>query len=106
MNFKQRLSEDLRLAVLHTLHAAPTYQMALPMLHDVLRANGTRIGEAELRAEVDWLRNAGLVLQLPGANANVSLLQAGLDVSRGDAQVEGVRRLRPGEAQRHAPRDA
>lgn len=106
MNFRQRLAEDARLAILHVLHAAPNYQLALPLLHDVLRANGSRIGEADLRVEVDWLQNAALVVQLPGPNADVSLLQAGLDVSRGDARVEGVRRLRPGEAVRLAQRDA
>ena len=95
--YRDVVTADLRLTVLHVLDASPAYRLAVPLLHQLLLANGAAVSEAGLRRELEWLQSAGLVLVELGYGGGAALTQAGQDCANGRSRIEGVRRLRPGE---------
>lgn len=97
MSFTQALSEDRRGIVLRVLDEAPGYRLSESSLRTVLDHHGHMVSSDEVRAELEWLKRAGLVfveaMPLPqGGELRIArLLSAGQEVARG-LPHPGVRR--------------
>lgn len=87
----------LRLQALQGLLASADYTAHEYVLRDLLDAAGIRASAAQVRAELEWLRDAGLLrLEVCGDGLLAVLREAGADVAQGRAQRDGIARPRPG----------
>ncbi len=100
LSFSDRIREETRLAILRCLAEAPEYTAADGLLHGQVNAVGLVCSLAQLRAQMAWLNELGLVVtQRAGGELGITLATLtamGLDVSSGRARVPGVARPRPG----------
>jgi DNA-binding transcriptional ArsR family regulator len=97
MDLKNIFIADQRLVILRTLAAAPGYRANDSILDDVLAQFSHHISRDQVRTHVRWLEEQGLVIVEPlGRTLNAKITQYGIDVSRGEAFVDGVKRPSPG----------
>jgi Fe2+ or Zn2+ uptake regulation protein len=97
MDLKNIFIADQRLVILRTLAAAPGYRANDSILDDVLAQFSHHISRDQVRTHVRWLEEQGLVIVEPlGRTLNAKITQNGIDVSRGEAFVDGVKRPSPG----------
>jgi len=90
--------EHLRLAMLLLLREAPEFSANASLIGDVLRGQRFRFGctQSQVRAELDWLADAGLVRVEDLERLTVATLtERGSDVALGLATVTGVKRPAP-----------
>jgi len=87
----------LRLYLLQALERSAGQTSHEHLLRDMMDQTGLRTSSAQLRAEVEWLRDAGLVRIDPcGEGWIVALREAGADLAQGRATRDGIARPRPG----------
>lgn len=91
-----QIAEQIRLAILQTLEVSPDYTLHEYLLLERVRALGLGTTRDALRAELAWLRDAGLVRIAGMDGADIPrLTDRGSDAAEGYAQVPGVARPRP-----------
>lgn len=93
--FDERFREDRRLLLLRLLAESSTLRSNSSIMHTSLYAMGLTASRDEVRADLSWLAEMGLV-RLEDAMAHidvVSLTPRGHDVARGSTYVPGVSRV-------------
>jgi Fe2+ or Zn2+ uptake regulation protein len=96
-DYSQFMAEHVRIAILRMLDEAPAWQMNSSMLRDGLSAMGLGATGDQVRTQLAWLKEQGLlhlVEALPGLLV-ATATERGLDVAAGRATVPGVRRPSP-----------
>lgn len=89
----QKLTEERRGAVLQTLASAPGYRANERLLHDVLEDAGLPCSRDQVRTDLSWLADQGLVLLREIAGVMVAeVTQGGLDLAKGRVRAPGVAR--------------
>lgn len=89
------LSADRRLVILRILHEMPTYRANSSVLHSVLDQWGHEPSRDQVKGELRWLQEQGLVTiedVAGGAVLLARLTERGVDVQAGRARVDGVKR--------------
>ena len=90
-------TEDQRLVILRTLAESPNYRSNDSILDDVLEAYSHNVSRDKVRNHLNWLAEQELVIiERLDSTMIATLTQRGLDVSKGDANCEGVKRPEPG----------
>lgn len=98
MSYAAHFAAHLRLAILRELADAPEYSLSSTMLREVIAARGQVATHDQVKTEIIWLSDQGLVDQQALANViAATLTERGLDVACGRALTPGVRRPLPGE---------
>ena len=98
MSYAAHFAAYLRLAILRELMDAPEYSLASTMLRDLVAAKGQVTTHDQVKTEILWLSEQGLVEQQQLANViAATITERGLDVAAGRATTPGVRRPLPGE---------
>ena len=96
-NFRKFATEHLRLAVLQILSADADYAHNELVLSSALAQLGHGVSRDNLRTELAWLAEQGLVSIEDVSGIQVArLLGRGQDVAKGVAQAPGVARPQPG----------
>ena len=96
-SFRKFATEHLRLAVLQILAADADYAHNELVLSSALEQLGHGVSRDQLRTELAWLAEQGLVSIEDVSGIRVArLLSRGQDVAKGVARVPGVARPRPG----------
>jgi hypothetical protein len=96
MTIADQLREQIRLAILQTLEAAPAYTLHEYLLLEQVRGLGLGTTRDALRTELAWLEETGLLeVQDLGAAVTAHLSDRGQDAAKGYAQIPGVARPRP-----------
>lgn len=98
MGYSEIVAADIRLCILQALAEDADYAQNEHVLDAVLTSLGHSLPGAQLRAQVAWLEEQGLVTLDNVANVVmvVRLTDRGNDVAKGRASVPGVRRPGPG----------
>lgn len=86
----------MRLAVLRLLAEAPDYTLHELLLADGLEALGLASSSDELRAQIAWLDEQGLIVAQQAGVWIATLTARGEDAAQGRARIPGVARPRPG----------
>lgn len=89
------LSADRRLVILRILNEMPTYRANSSVLHSVLNQWGHDPSRDQVKTELRWLQEQGLVTVEDigdGAVLLANLTERGMDVQAGRARVDGVKR--------------
>ena len=93
MSFSDFLRADVRLVLLRTLAEMPAYRSNSSVLASMLERYGHAVTRAQVRTELSWLAEQGLVrLEDVGGVAVVTLAERGEDVATGRAVVPGIKR--------------
>lgn len=93
----QKLSEERRGCILQTLAETPAYRANERLLHDVVEDAGLPCSRDQVRTDLSWLRDQGLILVQELAGVMVAeITQGGMDVGRGRVRVPGVARPQAG----------
>jgi repressor of nif and glnA expression len=96
-NVREVFFEDQRLCILRTLLNAPGYCANDSIIDDVLGRFGHNISRDLVRSHVRWLEEMGLVkVETLGVTLSARATQRGIDIAKGDATCEGVKRPSPG----------
>ncbi|WP_028586677.1 hypothetical protein [Desulfocurvus vexinensis] len=96
MSYATLLQENRRLEILRALAQDPDYELNAPLLQDVLRLTGLGASADQVRTDVAWLAEQGLVtVRSLETVPLVRLTGRGCDVAAGLALVPGVARPRP-----------
>lgn len=96
MGYENILQKHLRLTLLRSLKDDPGYTMNESMLTDISEHYGFNPSRDNVRTELSWLKEQGLVTIDDGSGIMVATLtQRGEDVARGRATVPGVQRPSP-----------
>ena len=94
--YLEHLTEDRRLVILRLLKEAPGYSANGSVLHTALARFGHRVSRDQVRGDLAWLEEQGLVKsETIDALYVATIVQRGLDVAAGDATVPGVKRPSP-----------
>ena len=98
MSFDEIQSQHIRLTILRLLSkVGGDYSANDSIITDALPTLGFTIGRDRVRAEIDWLRDAGLVtVEGVGSLLVATMTQRGLDVAEGRTTATGVKRPSPG----------
>jgi Fe2+ or Zn2+ uptake regulation protein len=97
VNFAERIAQDRRLSILRLLERTPGYRVNESLLHLALEDLGHRTSHDQLRAELGWLAEQGLVALEEIAGVLIATAtERGVDVAQGKAIVPGVKRPAPG----------
>lgn len=94
MSIRAQLDAQLRISILRLLAGLPRYEAGEETVLVALRSLRHTISTHQLRAELRWLAEAGL-LDVTDTPISVRLTTRGLDVAEGHSRVDGVARLRP-----------
>lgn len=89
------ISADRRLVILRILFEMPTYRANSSVLHSVLDQWGHEPSRDQVKGELRWLEEQGLVTiddVAAGAVLLARLTERGIDVQAGRARVDGVKR--------------
>lgn len=88
------LSEDRRLVILRLLAELPMYKANSSVLHSALASWGHDPSRDQVRGELRWLEEQGLITVEDIANGVLlaTLAERGQDVAAGRAYVDGVKR--------------
>ena len=62
MSFKNHLLEDMRLVVLRTLSEMSSYRLNSSVLHSFITRYGHSFSRDQLRTELHWLAEQGLIV--------------------------------------------
>ncbi len=97
MNYTAHFARHVRLAILRLLVEAPGYALNSSILVDAVGALGLAASRDQIRGEIAWLAEQGLVTadELPGGLVVATLTERGSDVASGRATVPGVQRPTP-----------
>ncbi|MDR2092324.1 MAG: ArsR family transcriptional regulator [Azoarcus sp.] len=90
-DYAQYLQENRRLVMLRILSEMPSNTANSSMLDDLLEKFAHHVSRDVVKNDMHWLAEQGLIaLERAGDVLVGTLTQRGLDVSRGEAVVEGV----------------
>lgn len=94
-NYKEFMRPRLRMAMLQLMEQLPRGQSNSSMMSDVLRRGLFVTSREEVKQDLRWLAERGLVVvdEEAGQVLVVSITQAGRDCVNGDVDVDGVERL-------------
>lgn len=97
MSYAQLLREHRRLVILRVLAEAPDSRANESILTDSANALGVSSTRAQIRTDLAWLAEQGLIAleDLEGLTV-ATLTETGADVGAGRARVPGVKRPTPG----------
>ena len=96
-DFRTFESEVRRREILAALASDPDYTINEALLRRVLREQGIGTSADQLRADLAWLQEQGLIrLRELGEVQIATALERGVDIATGAAQVPGVARPEPG----------
>lgn len=96
MSYRDLVNGDIRLAALQLLEQDPGYSYNERILKRLLASLGHEISSDQLRTEIAWLSEQGLVTTEQVAEILVvRLTSRGEDAALGRARVPGVARPRP-----------
>lgn len=93
MSYQDKHTAMLRLILLELLEKAPAYTANERLLPEQMEANGMVMSLDQVRSELAWLMEQGLVEY---SNAMVILTDRGLDAAKGRVDPPGVQRRPPG----------
>ncbi|BBO73452.1 hypothetical protein DSCW_08690 [Desulfosarcina widdelii] len=95
MNFKELTRNDMRLAMLRSIQD-DGYALNESVLQSVLKLYGHNVSRDQVRTQIRWLEEQGLVSVEDVSGILVAKLTGrGVDVANGSAVVDGVKRPRP-----------
>jgi len=90
------LRQDQRLVALRILSELPQYRSNSSVIHQLLGQFGHHPSRDQVKAELSWLAEQGLVsVEDIGSVLVVTLTERGADVAAGRASVPGVSKPRP-----------
>lgn len=94
-DFAQHLRQDQRLVMLRILTELPSYRVNSSVLSTLLHQLGHTMSRDQVKTELRWLAEQGLVsLEEAGSVLVATLEERGQDVADGRARVDGVNRPR------------
>ena len=96
LTLAERIAENRRLSILRTLEAAPSYTANDSLLHTMVEEFGFRCSRDQVRSDIAWLRDQGLVTaeEVSGVYI-VRATTRGCDVATGSITAPGVKRRGP-----------
>lgn len=95
MSFSEFLRKDLRLVILRVLSEMPSYRANSSVLSNMLHQFGHAATRDQVKAELRWLAELGLLaLEEAGTVLVATLSERGQDVAEGRAVVDGIARPR------------
>lgn len=94
-SYDETLREDRRLCALQILAGCADYTAHAHLLRDRLETLGHRPSMDQLRVDLAWLDEQGLIVLADGRIPVATLTLRGEDAARGRAQLPGVARPRP-----------
>jgi Fe2+ or Zn2+ uptake regulation protein len=96
MSLAELMAANLRCSLLRVLEQTPAYSANDSLLHDVVQEYALMVSRDQVRTNLFWLRDQGLVTvdEISGVLI-VRITAAGLDVARGNRTVPGVKRPTP-----------
>ncbi len=96
MSYAEHFSKHLRLAVLRLLNEAPACRANSSIIHSAVHHLGLSASRDQVRTELVWLREQGLVtLQEMGDLFVATATERGVEAAEGRASVPGVQRPTP-----------
>lgn len=96
MTLAQRMSESLRCSLLRVLEETPAYRCNDSLLHDFVQEFALMVSRDQVRTELAWLRDQGLITIEELAGVIIAqITSAGIDVARGNRIVPGIKRPTP-----------
>lgn len=96
MSFRDVMTEDRRLTLLKGLENATAYKAAQFLLGRYCEQFGHTVSQDQIRTDLAWLREQGLVtVDEPEGVYVATLTSRGLDVATGRARAPGVARPQP-----------
>lgn len=97
MNFKNLITEDIRLVILKTLAETNGYSCNDSIIHAILGEFGHKVSRDQVRSHLAWLQEQGYltydILETGTYVATITL--RGGDVAGGSVTVPGVKRPHP-----------
>lgn len=97
MSFMQVITENQRLVILRALNQDGGFEHNESVLQSILRSFGHSCSRDQVRSEIQWLQEQGLVTCREVAGYQICrLTQRGADVATGCSSVPGVQRPGPG----------
>lgn len=97
MKYAEHVTQSRRLALLRVLAEAPGYAANESVLHTAATALGFRESRDQIRGDIAWLAEPGLLTVEDVSGIMVATLnRRGLDVATGAANHPGVARPGPG----------
>ncbi len=95
MSFADYLRKDVRLVTLRILAEMPGFRANSSVLANVLHQFGHSVTRDQVKTELRWLQEQGLVrIEEAGQVLVATLDERGQDVAEGRAQVDGVAKPR------------
>lgn len=96
MSYAEHLSKHVRIALLRVLKEAPAYRANDSILHSAADHLGLSISRDQVKSELTWLFEQGLVALELLPNVMVATATGrGVDVAEGRIAVPGVQRPSP-----------
>lgn len=98
MSYADHVREDCRLVILRLLNDAPAYTANSSVIDTFLHKIGHRITRAQIKGELAWLDEQGLIITQPLDEVDLvvaTLTGAGRDVATGEGRYPGVARPSP-----------
>lgn len=97
MDYAEHERQHRRLTVLRILGEAPGYSANESLLHQMVEQFGFRASRDQVRGDLTWLAEQGLVTTEETAGLLIATItQRGGDVAAGRSSVPGVKRPSPG----------
>lgn len=94
--YKDLVAQDRRLVLLQALTESPDYALRETVLVRLLAGERLAIGTDDLRTELRWLSDRGLVdIEFHDDVQAVRITVRGVDVANGHMLVDGIARPRP-----------
>ena len=95
MSFAEYLRKDMRLVALRVLSETPGFRANSSVLFNLLDQFGHAVTRDQMKTELRWLAEQGLVeVDEAGSVLVAKLTERGQDVAEGRAVVDGVARPR------------
>lgn len=95
-SFADVVRHDIRLIILRSLEQDPGYDLNESILHTIVGEFGHNVTRDQIRTEIAWLQEQGLVTSKTVVETIVATLtERGADVATGRAVVPGVKRPSP-----------
>src|SRR5690606_25983718 len=96
MSFAEHVAANRRICLLRILSEAPSYRANESLLHTMVEEFGLTCTRDQIRTDLAWLRDQGLLAISDPAGVYVATItQSGLDVAAGRSTVPGVKRPSP-----------
>jgi len=93
MSYADYLRKDVRLVALRILTEMPSYRANSSVLSNVLDQFGHSVTRDQVKTELRWLAEQGLLaLDEAGSVLVATLTERGQDVAAGRARVDGINR--------------